>query len=160
MRKITLIAAFFGLAVPVTGLQAIEKEEPVDFEKQIYPLIQESCLECHRPPFEDERGRTRKPKSGLVVANKAGLEAGAEHENDAGEDEMVPVIVAGKPEESSFYTLTMLPLSDDDHMPPEDKATQLTDDEKELLKRWIAEGADYGDWVEDTEWDKPKPETE
>jgi hypothetical protein len=50
-----------------------------------------------------------------------------------------------------MYTRVILGLSDDDHMPPEDKADQLTDEQKELLKKWIAAGADFGDWEGATE---------
>tara|TARA_R110000850_G_scaffold64695_11_gene145072 strand:+ start:1392 stop:1832 length:441 start_codon:yes stop_codon:yes gene_type:complete len=146
MRKNILIAALFGLAVPAISVQA----EGPDFEKDIYPFIKESCLECHKPPYEDERGRTRKPKGGLVMATKEGLLKGAGDEDDGWEE----IIVAGKPDDSSIYTSTMLSMSDDDHMPPEDKAEELTDAQKELLKAWIAAGADFGDWTADPEFAK------
>lgn len=134
MQKNILIAAVFGLGLTAFNAKA---EDKVDFEKQIWPIIENSCLKCHQEPYEDERGRMRKPKSGLIVGTKEGLMAGG----DEGE-----AIIPGKPDDSPFYTMTMLPMSDDMHMPPEEKADELTDEQKELLKQWIAEGADFGDW--------------
>jgi len=135
MQKHILIAALFALGLPALSAQA---EDKVDFEKQIWPIIENSCLKCHQVPFEDERGRMRKPKSGLIIGTKEGMMAGGD-EGDA--------IVPGKPDDSPFYTMTTLSLDDELHMPPEDKADQLTTEEKELLKTWIAQGADYGSWV-------------
>ena len=57
MRKIILLTALCGFSLPVMNTQA----EEIDFEKQIYPLIKASCVKCHKPAHEDERGRTRKP---------------------------------------------------------------------------------------------------
>lgn len=134
MQKKILIAAVLGLGLTAFSAKA---EDKIDFAKQIWPLVENSCLKCHQVPYEDERGRMRKPKSGLILGTKEGIMAGGD-EGDA--------IVAGKPDDSPFYTMTMLPLDDDLHMPPEDKADQWTDEEKELVKQWIAEGADFGDW--------------
>ncbi|MEX2580928.1 MAG: c-type cytochrome domain-containing protein [Verrucomicrobiales bacterium] len=136
MQKTILIATLSGLALPLFTTQA---EDKIDFESQIWPMIENSCLKCHRAPYEDERGRTRRPKADLVVSTKEGLMAGGED----GE-----VIVPGKPEDSPFLQMTLLPLSDDEHMPPEDKADQWTDEEKKLMEEWIKQGADFGDWEE------------
>jgi hypothetical protein len=38
----------------------------------------------------------------------------------------------------------MLPEDDDEHMPNIGDA--MTDQEKEILKKWIASGADFGGW--------------
>ena len=126
---------------------ASAQDDKIDFGKQIYPLIENSCKKCHRPSYEDERGRVRRPKSGLVITDTESLSKGAEED-----DEIRKVIVPGKPDDSPFYTRTLLPLDDDEHMPPEDKAEQWTDEQKELFKNWIAAGADFGDWTAD-----PKP---
>lgn len=131
-------------------------EEKIDFAKQIYPFVKESCSGCHRPTFK-EGNRTKKPKGGLVVTNKADFLKGGESG---------VTIVPGKPDESEFLRRTLLPLDDDDHQPPQGKAPQWTAAEKELFRKWIAEGADFGAWTEDpapqdlAEWDgKEYPDT-
>ncbi|MFT5466808.1 MAG: hypothetical protein ACI8UO_001908 [Verrucomicrobiales bacterium] len=142
----------YSLALAAVGAlfatgSATAQDEKIDFEKQIYPLIEESCKKCHRPAYEDERGRLRRPKAGLVVTNKEALLKGAEEDG-----EVRPVLAPGKPDDSSFYTRTLLELEDDEHMPPEDKAPQWTDEQKGLFAAWIKAGADFGDWAGD-----PKP---
>jgi len=144
MRKNILIAALFGLAAPLTSLQA---EEKIDFEEQVYPFIKSGCVVCHRPPYEDERGRTRKPKNDMILSTKEGLMA--EYELDS--DETKPIIVPGEPDESRMLQVTKLPINDDLHFPPEGKAPQWTEAEKELFAKWIEQGADFGDWEEDPE---------
>ena len=49
--------------------------------------------------------------------------------------------------------MTLLGLDEDEHMPPEDKAPQLTKESQALLERWIKEGADFGKWERDPESD-------
>lgn len=141
MRKNILILTLIGLAAPVASVQA----EDIDFATQIYPFVKSGCVKCHQPPYEDERGRTRKPKGGYILSTKAGI---MESEGEDGDKFIVP----GKPDESRMLQVTKLPIDDDMHFPPEGKAPQWTDAEKELFAKWIEAGADFGDWTED-----PKP---
>lgn len=125
-------------------------EEKIDFAKQIYPFVKESCADCHRPAYKDERGRVKKPKGELIVTNKADL---------LNSGESGPTVIPGKPDESEFLRRTLLPLDHEDHQPPQGKAPQWTAAEKELFRKWIAQGADFGAWTEDPapqdvpEWD-------
>lgn len=142
MRYIIPLSVFAGLLGAAASGQAQDK---VNFEKDIWPFVKASCVECHKPPFTDERGRKRKPKADLVVTNKEGLMKG-------GEDGAV--IVAGDPVKSAFLQRTLLPIDHEDHMPPEGKADQWTDAQKALFEKWIKEGADFGTWTADPEVDK------
>lgn len=117
----------------------------VNFEKQIYPFLKASCVECHRAPYEKD-GRLKKPKAGLRLDGAWAITLGSED----GE-----VVDPGKADESTLYTSVMLPADDDDVMPPEGKADPLTDEQKALLKQWIDEGADFGGWAGNLEG-KPK----
>lgn len=45
-----------------------------------------------------------------------------------------------------MFERVTLPPDEDDFMPPKGKADPLTPEEVDLLKRWIDEGADFGDW--------------
>ena len=49
-------------------------------------------------------------------------------------------LVPGKPGASAVYTRMTLPLDDDDHMPPRDKA-QPSAAEIEAVRSWIQQGA-------------------
>jgi hypothetical protein len=142
MRKNILIIALFGLAVPAVGTS----EEKIDFAKQIYPFVKSGCVKCHAPPYEDERGRTRKPKAEIILATKEGILNSVDEEGNK-------ILVPGKPDETRMLEVTKLPIDDDYHFPPEGKAPQWTDAEKELFGKWVAAGADFGDWEAD-----PKPQ--
>ncbi|MCB1065350.1 MAG: hypothetical protein KDN20_20845 [Verrucomicrobiae bacterium] len=132
------------IALASFGVAASANAEGPDFEKEIWPFVKNSCVKCHQPEHKDERGRSRRPKGDLVITNKEAFLKG-------GEDGAV--IVAGKPEESPFLDRTKLPLDHDDHMPPEGKADQWTDAQKELFAAWVKAGADFGAWTRDAEVD-------
>ncbi len=129
---------FLALAALASSPATAPAQDKVDFKAQILPLFEERCMSCHREPYEDERGRIKKPKGELRMDNPEGFKAGGENGD---------IIVAGKPEEGTLIKLVSLPEDDDDVMPPEGKADHLTDAEIALLKKWISEGAEFGDWT-------------
>ncbi len=109
----------------------------VNFQREVLPFLKRSCVDCHRAPYE-EGGRVKKPKAGLRFdAARAIIQGSGEG----------PVLVPGDPDESEMLARVSLPEDDDDFMPPDGDATPLSAAEKEVLKRWIAEGADFGGWV-------------
>ncbi|MDF1814920.1 MAG: hypothetical protein P1V20_22140 [Verrucomicrobiales bacterium] len=134
MQKI-FHAAFIVAAV--FSLSQSAQAQKVDFEKQVWPIIEAKCVECHREPYE-ENGRLKKPKGGLRLdgawAIMMGGEGGA-------------TVDPGKSDHSELFARVTLPEDDDDFMPPTGKADPLTDKEKELLAKWIDEGADFGGWA-------------
>lgn len=96
-------------------------------EKELYhdviaPIFEAKCCECHA---------TRSFKGRLIMDTYAGLLAGGT---------TGPALVPNQPEKSLTLARVLLPLADEDHMPPAGK-DQLTDDEIDLLKWWIDQGA-------------------
>ncbi len=134
------LAITFGLAGLTLGLaQTAAAADKVDFGKQIYPLLKDKCLSCHAPPYKDAKsGRTKKPKGGVRLDKIDLIKAG--YEND--DDQKVFAVVAGKPEKSTAYTTSALPADHENIMPP--KGDPLTKEQLAMLKKWIADGADYG----------------
>lgn len=121
---LVLAAAFFGAG----GLPA------VDFAKQILPVLEKKCLDCHKAPHE-ENGRVKKPKGGLRLdAAWAMLKGG----------ETGPALVPGDAAKSYMLEVVTLPKDDDMFMPP--KGAPLTAEEIQLLRDWIVAGADFGGW--------------
>jgi len=118
--------------------QQSEAAETVEFDKHVYPILSDHCLKCHAAPYEDARtGRTKKPKGGIRFDTVDLIKKG--YIND--DDELVKGVVAGKPDESSLYTVTTLPADHDDIMPA--TGDPLTKEQQNVLKQWIAQGADY-----------------
>ena len=105
----------------------------ISFKKQIVPILKQYCYDCHGE-------KKKKGKLSLHTPNaiRNGSENGA-------------VVIAGHPEKSKLYTLTTLPKGDNDVMPS--KGELLKKSEMELLKQWIAEGADMEDGIKTAKQD-------
>ncbi len=99
----------------------------LSYNSDIRPILSENCFGCHGP---DEHDR------------KAGLRLDVPQPEASPTDSGLPAIVQGKPDESELVARIM----DDDPdvtMPPPGSHKTLSADQKEKLKRWIAEGAAY-----------------
>ncbi len=101
---------------------------PVDFDREIRPILANNCFECHGP---DEQSREAK----LRIDTREGL---------FGPREDGPLLVPGKPGESEIF-LRLVEPHPEDRMPPPEAHRHPTPDQIELIKRWIAEGADYAE---------------
>jgi hypothetical protein len=96
-------------------------QQPV-FSALIQPILQRHCSDCHGP---------EKHKADLSVESYEALLKG-------GKDG--PVLVAGNASDSLMIHRLLLPLNDDDHMPPDGKP-QPTMAEIAALQWWIDCGA-------------------
>ncbi|TDM00386.1 MAG: hypothetical protein C4K58_04040 [Flavobacteriaceae bacterium] len=90
----------------------------------IAPLFDKKCNSCHGE---------NKQKGGLRMDTPAYLKQGGKSGAS---------IVVGSPESSELIKRILLPLEDDDHMPPAEKP-QCTDKEIEEIRKWILSGAPY-----------------
>lgn len=113
--------------------------EDISFEKQILPVLKTSCFKCHETEHE-ENGRMKRPKGGLVLDTAEGIMAG-------GKEYPKENVVAGKPDASWLLKTMALPESDDLAMPPEGKGDRVSAADQELIKKWIAAGANFGGWT-------------
>jgi hypothetical protein len=118
------IAACLAIAGFTAVASAAEK---VDFQRQIRPLLADKCFACHGRDSEHREGGLRLDQR--EAAGKGG---------DSGE----PAVVPGQPEKSELVR-RIHSTDDAERMPPPDSKKTLTDVEKELLRRWVAEGAEY-----------------
>ena len=127
MRIILTTVAALGVSL------AASAQGSPEFRADVLPILEEHCFQCHRAPFVDERGRTRKPKGGLRLDGAGWMLQGG----DEG-----PAVVAGQPRRSPLYVRVILPADDDDRMPQ--KADPLSGAHLEVLRAWIEGGADFG----------------
>jgi len=110
----------------VLGASPRAAAEGVSFNDTIWPILQERCLSCHGGD---------KDKGDLKLDSLEAFTKGGENG---------PIFVAGKPEESALYKLTILPKDDPDIMPA--KGDPLTEEQTKAIHTWITEGANFGDW--------------
>lgn len=104
----------------------------VDFEKEILPILEENCLDCHGPD---------KQKSEFRVDQRAVML----HGGDSGLASIVP----GDPE-SSFLVEVIDGSNEDMLMPPRSRGGDpLTSEQVALIEGWIAEGARWPGQMEE-----------
>ncbi|HCR28846.1 MAG TPA: hypothetical protein DIV79_02360 [Opitutae bacterium] len=136
-----LTIAFFGLV----SLLAAQGADPLDFNRDIRPILSDNCFKCHGPDAQ-----TR--EADLRLDTEVGAFA------DLG-DGFFP-IVKGKPDESEV--IWRIETDDtEDLMPPADSELSLTDEEIAKLRQWISEGADWSQHWSFEPVDRPElPEVE
>jgi len=119
----------FSFVIAIGSLHAgsLFAAAPPDFERDVLPVLYHHCFSCHSE-------KQAKPKGGLRLDS---VQAILNSE----------VLVPGQPETSELLTRALLPVTEDDVMPPlKGGAQPLNEAEREVLRRWIASGADFGEW--------------
>ena len=112
------------VGVPFSALGAgREARTPVDFNREIKPLLARRCLACHNE---------EKHKGGLRLDHRAEAMRGGKSGK--------PVIVPGQGDRSPFIQ-RLLTHDEDERMPP--KGAPLTTEQIALLKKWINQGANW-----------------
>ena len=101
---------------------------PVDFSRDIQPILSENCYHCHGP---DSKAR----KADLRLDRKEGMYRTKDD---------VTVVVPGKCDQSEIVE-RIFSTDPDDVMPTPKSNRKLTDTQKQLIKRWIEEGAKWGE---------------
>ncbi len=99
-------------------------QEAVLYTDVVQPLLQAKCYNCHGA--NKQKGKLRLDQQEFIL--KGGKEG--------------KVIEPGKADESEMIERMLLPMTDEDHMPPKEKP-QLTPSEISLLHWWISTGADF-----------------
>ena len=127
MKKPICVYMFFALIF----LSSVSYSQKINFKTQIWPIVEKKCLDCHND--QNKHPLKKKPKSGLQMDTPEMIMKGGGNG---------PIIIPGKPQESSMYTLAALPEDHEDVMPP--KGDLLTKNELATLKLWIEQGADFG----------------
>ena len=112
-----------------TGNTASDMGKGISFHNHIFPLIEERCLDCHSEPYV-KNGRTIHPKAGLRLDTYEWIIKG----NLDG-----TIIEKGNAEESTLHAVITLDADDPEIMPP--KGEPLTEEEINMFKQWIMEGA-------------------
>ncbi len=116
-----------ALSLPVVTLAA-DPAVPAkpEYNRDVRPILADACFRCHG---FDKAKRKADLRLDTRVAALAKI------------DDIYP-IVPGKPAESEVWR-RIVTGDKDEIMPPLDEHRQLTAREKEVLKRWIEQGAEY-----------------
>ena len=123
-----------ALAGFVTGFGVLAAP---DFQKEILPVLQQRCIECHGA--DKQKGKLR------LDSKEAALKGGKDG----------PSYKAGDGAGSLLIKRVSLPKTDDEHMPPEGEL--LSEAQIKLLKDWIDAGANWPEGVVIASANKPEP---
>lgn len=118
----SMLAVFAGCSAG----QAAEVR-PVDFARDVLPILSDNCFYCHGQDENHRKGDRR-----------LDTQEGAFEEIDG-----VRAVVPGNLTASELVA-RILTDDPDDVMPPAKEKKKLTSAQKELLQRWIKEGAKWG----------------
>ena len=111
------------------------KSGTVDFSREVLPILAEHCFECHGPDPEARQADLRLDTPEGAYADLVGAVA----------------IDPGNPDDSELiYRINH--RDRDERMPPKEFKKRLTAEHRDLLYKWIEEGAVYDEhWA----WQKP-----
>lgn len=125
-RRLTLIS-FFALGFNPIFAAERTQTRPVDFQREIRPILSQNCFLCHGPDEAERKGGLRLDvREEALKPAKSGAKA----------------IVPKQPEASEL--LKRITHADaDEVMPPSKSGKKISDSEVETLRRWISEGAPY-----------------
>lgn len=119
------MAAWLGAWLAVAATAAAAPPERLSFNRDVRPIMSDTCFHCHGFDAKKREAGLRLDVREAALANTEGG--------------VVP-IVPGDPDASAVIQRI---LDADDPMPPESAHKPLTDGQKAILKRWVAEGAEY-----------------
>jgi hypothetical protein len=99
-----------------------EAAERIEYNRDIRPILVENCFTCHGPDSASRKAHLRLDQRDAAVKAEA--------------------FVPGKPEESELVH-RIFSTNKRERMPPASNKKELTAAQKDLLRRWIAAGAEY-----------------
>ena len=94
----------------------------IEFNRDVRPILSDNCFYCHGPDKNHRKAKLRLDVREEALAKEA--------------------FVPGKSAESELVK-RLFTKDEDDLMPPADSHKKLTDREKEILKKWVDQGATY-----------------
>jgi hypothetical protein len=120
-RNFILVACLIWLAA-APPVRAVTRP-PISYGRDISPILSDKCYRCHGPDAEAR-------KADLRLDTREGLSG--------------DIVAAGKPDQSELIA-RIFSTDDDVRMPPPESKISLTAEQRELLRRWIAEGAIFAE---------------
>ena len=115
MPRISPLLAALVAALPVFGAK-------LDYNEDVRPILSENCFYCHGPDGNKRKAKLRLDVREVALQKKA--------------------FVPGDPAASDLVK-RLFSKDSEEVMPPPDSHRTVTPAQREILKRWIAEGAEY-----------------
>ena len=126
MLRTRLRTRLYVCAVAIVLPGACLAESPVDFDRDIKPILSDNCYHCHGPDAESREAELRVDQKDSVLSQR----------------DDYWIVQPGRPDESEL--IARLTADDpDERMPPADSGKEMTAEQIELLRRWVSAGAPW-----------------
>ncbi len=123
MKRTLIYLCAIALQWPVVA----SAQDRIKFSRDILPILSDNCFACHGPDGNKRQGGLRLDEAeGAFKAGESGK-----------------VAVVPKDSKASELVKRILSTNKDEVMPPPASRKALTDAQKELLQRWVEQGANY-----------------
>lgn len=116
----------FALALLPDTVVAAEPARDLSYNHDVRPILSDNCFRCHGPDAATRQGDMRLDDRQNATAERDGQR----------------VIKPGQPTLSELIR-RVTSNDDEERMPPPDSGATLRAEEIEILRQWIAEGAEY-----------------
>ena len=116
------LSFFFAVVGVLQCVSSIRAAETIQFNRDIRPILSDNCFYCHGPDKNHREADLRLDVREEAIHLKA--------------------IVPSKPSESKLLE-RILSLDASEVMPPPESHKKLTEKQKETLRLWIEQGAEY-----------------
>jgi hypothetical protein len=118
------------MLLPWLLVLSAQADEQVRFNRDVRPILSENCFACHGQDAKHRKAKLRLDEREVALADRDGVRA----------------IVPGDLEQSELWA-RINEKDEDVVMPPPKSHKILTAADKEVLKRWVQQGAKYeGHW--------------
>jgi mono/diheme cytochrome c family protein len=137
------VPLLLGLLIPVSSLAEEPSRAPVDFQRDIRPILSNNCFACHGPDDQHREGDLRLDRAEEALEDRGSGAA------------IIPGDAAG--------SLLIQRITSDDayeRMPPQESGKELSQDDIQMLRDWIEQGAEFaGHWSFEPRRRLPLPES-
>lgn len=123
--KVSFLYAAIGFAAVIAVFFGLKNRKTIDYSHDVKPILNQRCISCH--------GGVKQSGEFSVLFEEEAFQPA--------ESGIIPII-KGDAENSEFYK-RLLSDDPDERMPYKEEA--LPPEEIEILKRWINEGAEWGE---------------
>ena len=112
--------------VLATSATMLSAQQRVDFQRDVRPILSDNCFLCHGPDASTRKANLRlDEREGALAARSNGTP-----------------VVPGKPDESLLYKRITDAVAAR-RMPPLSSHKTLNDEQKDTIRRWIEQGAEW-----------------
>ena len=127
LRSLSIWFGVMGLFLLRDNCFSLDNFKTVEFNRDIRPILSDKCFSCHGPDANHRKANLRFDMRQGALSDLGGYAA----------------VVPGSPEKSELISRIHTSKSSDELMPPLKSGKQLSETEKQLLKDWISQGAEY-----------------